>query len=228
MLRAACRCARDVDVSSRRTIDAPQHLLSLVRRMSALVPPGKSLGEVTHVELLQKEDKDAVSGIWREYHTGKDGKIGVTVHPNVYARFRDRSTTCPMFVMPLHKSPSQYLTLVAQTNMPYSSFTAIDDFRKMQEAATPMLAAAHYPELVDSKNLALVQATYVDAGAAGAAEHLTSQEATRLVRLCHLFYAEDALYEKFVKSFNHAQKKFDFDALVAEVAKRTWSDDIIQ
>ncbi len=66
------------------------------------------------------------------------------------------------------------------------------------------------------------------AASPGAAEHLTSQEATRLIRLCHAFYADDALFAKFVKPFNHAQSKFDFDALVAETAKRTWSDDIIQ
>ena len=99
---------------------------------------------------------------------------------------------------------------------------------KLLVAATPWLAAAHYPELVESKKLALVQATHVHAGVAGAAEHLTNQEATRLLRLCHRFYADDALFEKFVKPFNHAQKNFDFDALVEEVAKRTWSDDVIQ
>ena len=228
-MRAAWRSARGIDCTVRgRDLASSPHVLSLARRMSALVPPGKSLGEVTHVELLEKEDADAIEGIWREYHEGKEGKIGVTVDPNAYARFRDRSTTCPMFVMPLHKSPSQFLTLVAQTKMPYASFTAIDDFRKLQEAATPMLAAAHYPELVESKKLALVQATHVHAGVAGAAEHLTNQEATRLLRLCHRFYADDALFEKFVKPFNHAQKKFDFDALVGEVAKRTWSDEVIQ
>jgi hypothetical protein len=49
-----------------------------------------------------------------------------------------------------------------------------------------------------------------------------------LLRLAHKFYADDGLYEKFVKPFNHAQKKFDFDAYVAEVAQVTWSDDVIQ
>jgi len=228
-LRAAWQRVRGVDDTTRgQALPCSPHVLSLARRMSALVPPGKSLGEVTHVELLEKEDADAIKVIWREYHEGKNGKIGFTVDPNAYARFRDRSTTCPMFVMPLHKSPSQFLTLVAQTKMPFASFTAIDDLRKLQEAATPMLAAAHYPELLESKKLALMQGTHVHAGIAGTAEHLTSQEATRLVRLCHLFYEDDALFEKFVKPFNHAQKKFDFDALVGEVAKRTWNDEIIQ
>ena len=234
-MRAAWRCARGVDGTARRipghAVDIPPsspHLLSLVRRMSALVPPGKSLREVTHVELLEKEDAVAIKGIWREYHQETTGKIGFTMDPNVYARFRDRSTTCPMFVVPLHKSPRQFLTLVAQTTSPYVSFTAIDDFRKLQEAATPMLAAAHSPELVESKELALLQAPFVHAASPGAAEHLPSQEATRLIRLCHAFYADDALFAKFVKPFNHAQSKFDFDALVAETAKRTWSDDIIQ
>ena len=228
-LRAAWRSAHGIaDTVRGRDLASSPHVLTLARRMSALVPPGKSLGEVTHVELLEKEDADAIESIWHEYHKGKDGKIGITVDPNAYARFRDRSTTCPMFVMPLHKSPSQFVTLVAQTKLPYASFTAIDDFRKLQEAATPMLTAAHYSELLESKKLALVQATHVHAGVAGAAEPLTSQEATRLVRLCHAFYADDTLFEKFVKPFNHAQNKFDFDTLVGEVAKRTWNDEIIQ
>ena len=81
---------------------------------------------------------------------------------------------------------------------------------------------------MDSKGLALVQATHVDAHTAGAAEYLTGQEALRLVRLCHAFYADDELYEKFVKKFNHDQKAFDFDALVAEAAKLTWTDAVIQ
>ena len=100
-LRAAWRCARGVDGTARRipghAVDIPPsspHLLSLVRRMSALVPPGKSLREVTHVELLEKEDAVAIKGIWREYHQETTGKIGFTMDPNVYARFRDRSTTC--------------------------------------------------------------------------------------------------------------------------------------
>jgi ATP synthase F1 complex assembly factor 1 len=198
------------------------------RTMSTLMPPGRSLGEVTHVELLEKEDPDAIVTIWRDYHEGKAGKLGVKLEPDVYRALKQRSAQCPLFVMPLHKSPSQYLTLVLQTTLPYVSFTAIDAFRELQEAATPMMVAAHYPELVDSKGLALVQATHVGAHTAGAAEHLTRQEALRLVRLCHTFYADDELYDKYVKRFNHNQKAFDFDALVAEVAKLTWTDAVIQ
>jgi hypothetical protein len=48
------------------------------------------------------------------------------------------------------------------------------------------------------------------------------------VRLCNIFYGDDELYEKFVKPFNHKQKDFDFDGLVAEVSQRTWGDDVIQ
>ena len=196
--------------------------------MSTLIPPGKTLGEVTHIELLEKEDPDAIVEIWREYHEGKNASFGARVNPGTYRAFRDRTAKCPMFVVPLHKSPSKFLTLVMQAKEPYASFTAIDDFRKLQEAATPMLVAAHYPELVESKGLVLVQAKFVDADTAGAAEHLTGQEALRLLRLAHKFYADDGLYEKFVKPFNHAQKQFDFDAYVAEVAQVTWSDDVIQ
>ena len=193
--------------------------------MSTLIPPGKTLGEVTHVDLLEKENADVVVKIWREYHEGKSGKTGAIVEPRVYDALSDRSKVCPMFVMPLHKSMSQYLTLVVQSKMPYVSFTAIEDFRKLQDAATPMLVASHYPELAASKGLALVQAVHVDKTTAGAAEHLTTQEAVRLVRLCHTFYAEDDLYEKFVKPFNHNQKDFDFDAMVLKVRDLTWSDE---
>ena len=198
------------------------------RMMTTLMPPGRTLGEVTHVELLEKEDPEAIINIWREYHEGKAGKLGMKLEPDVYRALKQRSTQCPLFVMPLHKSPSRYFTLVLQTKMPYVSFTAIDEFRELQEAATPMLVASHYPELIESKGLALVQATHVDAHAAGTAEHLTDQEALRLVRLCHAFYADDELYEMFVKRFNHDQKAFDFDALVADVAKLTWMDAMIQ
>ena len=132
-MRAAWRCARGVDGTARRipghAVDIPPsspHLLSLVRRMSALVPPGKSLREVTHVELLEKEDPDAIVTIWRDYHEGKAGKLGVKLEPDVYRALKQRSAQCPLFVMPLHKSPSQYLTLVLQTTLPYVSFTAID------------------------------------------------------------------------------------------------------
>ena len=183
-----------------------------------MVPPGKTLGEVTHVELLEKENADAIATIWRDYHEGKSGRIGLKVEPEAYRLLEKRSEQCPIFVMPIHKSPGRFLSLVMQAKLPYVSFTAIDDFRKLQEAATPMMVAAHYPELIDSKGLALVQAAHVDATTAGAAEHLTGQEAVRLVRLCHIFYGDDELYEKFVKPFNHKQKDFDFDGLVAEGA----------
>ena len=46
-----------------------------------------------------------------------------------------------MFVMPLHKSMTSFKTLVMQASLPYISFTAIDDFRKLQEASQPMLVA---------------------------------------------------------------------------------------
>ena len=39
---------------------------------------------------------------------------------------------CPLFVLPLHKSLTGYITLVVQTKMPYATFTAIDDFRKVR------------------------------------------------------------------------------------------------
>lgn len=200
------------------------------RVMSTLIPPGRTLGEVTHVELLEKEEPDAIIKIWREYHEAKAGKLGVKLEPEVYRALEQRSNRCPLFVMPLHKSPSRFRTLVMQIKMPYVSFTAIDEFRELQEAAAPVLVAAHYPELVDLKGLALVQATHVHVHAptAGAAEHLSGQEALRLVRLCHAFYVDDELYTKFVMRFNHDQKAFDFDALVAEVAKLTWTDAVIQ
>ena len=106
----------------------------------------------------REEDPDAIVEIWREYHEGKNASFGARVNPGTYRAFRDRTAKCPMFVVPLHKSPSKFLTLVMQAKEPYASFTAIDDFRKLQEAATPMLVAAHYPELVESKGLVLVQA----------------------------------------------------------------------
>ena len=46
-----------------------------------MVPPGKTLGEVTHVELLEKENADAIATIWRNYHEGKSGRIGLKVEP---------------------------------------------------------------------------------------------------------------------------------------------------
>ena len=146
-----------------------------------MVPPGKTLGEVTHVELLEKENADAIATIWRDYHEGKSGRIGLKVEPEAYRLLEKRSEQCPIFVMPIHKSPGRFLSLVMQAKLPYVSFTAIDDFRKLQEAATPMMVAAHYPELIDSKGLALVQAAHVDATTAGAAEHLTGQEACEVV-----------------------------------------------
>ena len=161
------------------------------RMMTTLIPPGRTLGEVTHVELLEKENSEAILDVWREYHEGKAGKLGMKLEPDVYRALKQRSTQCPLFVMPLHKTPSRYFTLVLQAKMPYVSFTTIVEFRELQEAATPLLVAAHYPELIDSKSLALVQATHVDAHTAGTAEHLTGQEALRLVRLCHAFYADD-------------------------------------
>lgn len=226
---AICGDASTSTVSMRKVpTPFPARDQGAMRWMSTVVPPGKTLGEVTHVELLEKENADAIATIWRDYHEGKSGRIGLKVEPEAYRLLEKRSEQCPIFVMPIHKSPGQFLSLVMQAKLPYVSFTAIDDFRKLQEAATPMMVAAHYPELIDSKGLALVQAAHVDATTAGAAEHLTGQEAVRLVRLCHIFYGDDELYEKFVKPFNHKQKDFDFDGLVAEVSQRTWGDDVIQ
>lgn len=199
-----------------------------LRKTSTLIPPGRTLGDVAHGELLEMEERDAIITIWRDYHAGKTGKVGVNFDPAVYRALKNRSTQCPLFVMPLHKSPSRFLTFVLQTKMPYLSVTLIDQFRELQEAATPLMVAAHYPELIESKGLALVQAVHIDAQTAGAAEHLTEQEALRLIRLCHMFYADGDLYDRFVKRFNHNQKDFDFDALVAEVAKLSWSDAVIQ
>lgn len=226
---ATCGDASTSTVSMRKVpTPFPARDQGAMRWMSTVVPPGKTLGEVTHVELLEKENADAIATIWRDYHEGKSGRIGLKVEPEAYRLLEKRSEQCPIFVMPIHKSPGRFLSLVMQAKLPYVSFTAIDDFRKLQEAATPMMVAAHYPELIDSKGLALVQAAHVDATTAGAAEHLTGQEAVRLVRLSHIFYGDDELYEKFVKPFNHKQKDFDFDGLVAEVSQRTWGDDVIQ
>ena len=181
-LRAAWRSARGIDCTVRgRDLASSPHVLSLARRMSALVPPGKSLGEVTHVELLEKEDADAIEGIWREYHEGKEGKIGVTVDPNAYARFRDRSTTCPMFVM-LCQSPSQFLTLVGR---------AKDASRPSRDRRFPKTAGggdAHVgggalPPSSWSPKSWRSSRRRTCMRAWRAAEHLTNQ-ATRLLRLC--------------------------------------------
>ena len=167
----------DCTVRGRDLASSP-HVLSLARRMSALVPPGKSLGEVTHVELLEKEDADAIEGIWREYHEGKEGKIGVTVDPNAYARFRDRSTTCPMFVIALCTNRPVSFSRSSRRQDAVRVLHRDRRFPKTAGGGDAHVGGGALPRARGVQKLALVQATHVHAGVAGAAEHLTNQEAT--------------------------------------------------
>lgn len=89
-------------------------------------------------------------------------------------------------------------------------FTALDDFQKYGEASPVRLVAYCFSDLLESKNLGLIKATFDT-------NLLSREHAESIIKTCINFYSTP-LYS-WVRDFNLRPESFDFETFLIQVKK---------
>jgi len=175
------------------------------------MPSPRNLDEVMKVEQLLDKTKEEVADIWMQYHSDPSkNRVGGVLSAAEYDTLKQRAKESPLFVVPVGKPGGGFLTMLMQCQMPFVLFTSLEEFRRNPSGAPPHFTLTHYPELLDSKHLALVRGDVVTD------KVVSVQEGAVLLQLCRAFYTHDEDY-KLVHDFNHSPAQFDFDALLRKL-----------
>ena len=166
-----------------------------------------SLDDIVKLDLMQDKTAEEISQIWNEYHSKKDG-IYATIPADVYNTLFKNSVTYPSFILPLPRNQDQtsggyeFFLLQFQEHCVY--FTSLAAYHLHKEIAPVCLTLYHYPELLQSKGLVLMNSEY-DSNILNILEcqclanqlqhYYTTKEAAQILSL-HLFNKEP-------KSFDH-------------------------
>ena len=135
------------------------------------------------------------------------GRVGWTLTRSQYKQLKRNANECPLFIIPLEK-PEGYVTLVVQWQSQLALFTTLDEFRASASNADSHLTLTHYTELAAKKGLVLVR------GDTSTPKLINAFEARMLVKRLYDYYLDPQKYSRWVKTFNHASKQFDYNSYI--------------
>ena len=139
------------------------------------------------------------------------GRVGWVLSRQEYKTLLRNAEESPIFVVPLEK-PEGYVTLVVQFQFKdpkakVALFTTLDDFRKGTFSASPHLTLTHYAELA-KRDAILVR------GDVTTPKIINAFEARALIQRVYQHYLDPEKYARWVRTFNHSSRRFDFNAYI--------------
>jgi ATP synthase F1 complex assembly factor 1 len=170
------------------------------------LPGPKSLDQIVKINLLEKENPEAIRTIWYKYHAATNDVIAHTLSTEQYRCLEYRGQQCPMFVLPLFRNIG-FVNMVLQFQRDHVLFSSLREFQKIGEFATPHLTLSHFTEFSHSKNLVLMR------GEVNTKE-IDKGQAKEIVEIMYRFYLEDKLFHEFVEPFNKTPHTFSFEKLM--------------
>lgn len=170
----------------------------------------KTLSQVLRVDKIYHETPHKIMKLWREFHLQR-GWVSAALPTEKYAKFHKRAQESRSFVLP-NKTDDGYVSIFLQHHGHHCLLTPLDQYRRMGPMTVPSLTLTHYTEFQDSHDIVLMRGE-----AAGADATITPMQGRVLSTLMHLFWLNDEKYAKHVHCFNHRQRDFHWDQVVAEV-----------
>jgi ATP synthase F1 complex assembly factor 1 len=173
------------------------------------MPAPKSLDQIVKLNLLEKEDIEAVKLIWSKYHFAMNDVVAHTLTPEQYHTLMTRGRACPMFVLPLFRNIG-FVNMVLQFQSGYVLYSSLREYQKIGEFASPYLTLSHFTELERSKGVVLMR------GEVNTKE-IDKGQAKEIIRLMYKFYLDDKLFRDFVEPFNKTPHLFSFQNLMVAI-----------
>ncbi|KAF8951435.1 hypothetical protein BGZ52_011814 [Haplosporangium bisporale] len=117
-----------------------------------------SLDKVMKLSLVADLDAESISKIWVQKHLDQEDTISAVVPAETYKKMITRSKEYPLFLLPLSHGDGVEFYLM-QFAFHQVIFTSLLEYKTHGENARPYLTLTHYPELIDSKGIVLMNGT---------------------------------------------------------------------
>ncbi|KAG0356115.1 hypothetical protein BG005_004983 [Podila minutissima] len=114
-----------------------------------------SLDKIVKLELVANLDAENISKIWIQKHMDQEDTISAVVPAETYKKMHTRSKEYPLFLLPLSHGDGVEFYLM-QFAFHQVIFTSLLEYKTHGENARPYLTLTHYPELIDSKGIVLM------------------------------------------------------------------------
>lgn len=172
--------------------------------------PGRGLGDIVKMQLLNKQGMGRVREIWLEYHEGHARAVGDVMSGEEYGVWRQRTERCRHFVVPVMREGGYFVVMVEFQGR-YCFMTYLEDYRRDVGKAQPYLTMTMYEEVLETKGIVLVRGEVTN--------HLKRDEAKVLWELVRRFYLGERRLYDMVVAFNEDGERFDFEEVVREARK---------
>lgn len=120
-------------------------------------PAPRKLSDVAKLQLLERHGTERVTEIWNDYHATHKTAFADVLTDTAYNLFRNRTSRCPLFVIPVPRQAG-FFTLLVQFQGRHCLLTFLDDYKQNAQHASPYLTITLFEELLQSKHIALVRA----------------------------------------------------------------------
>jgi ATP synthase F1 complex assembly factor 1 len=168
---------------------------------------------VVRLDALRHESAEHISRLWIDYHLNKPSCVSAVAPAHTYARLNQRLAESPLFVIPLPRETGCFVSILLQAH-PKRDVVLFTELERYQKEANkgvvpPSLHLRYYPDLVETKGIALVRGE-VDLA------RLSTTDAQYLVNQLQIYYLADNKYQ-LVKTFNHDPARFDYNSLINDL-----------
>ncbi|KAF9585170.1 hypothetical protein BGW38_003608 [Lunasporangiospora selenospora] len=117
-----------------------------------------SLDKIIKLDLIADLPADDISKIWIQKHMDQEDTISAVVPAETYKKMLTRSRMYPVFLLPLSHNDGVEFHLM-QFAFHQVMFTSLLEYQTHGENARPYMTITHYPELIESKGIVLMQGT---------------------------------------------------------------------
>ncbi|XP_005098395.2 ATP synthase mitochondrial F1 complex assembly factor 1 [Aplysia californica] len=165
----------------------------------------KGLDSVMKLETIQDKSADEITQIWNQYHSTKDCVFAV-LKADEFENLIEKSKECPVFVFPIPRDDG-FEFILCQFDRHDVYFTPLAMFQMVRENAPPCLTLSHYPELMESKGIVLMEGHFDD-------KVLKQELALSLVQQMSIFYGKNSKFFDLVRRFNYQPESFQYQELI--------------
>ncbi|KAG0004673.1 hypothetical protein BGZ65_012921 [Modicella reniformis] len=168
-----------------------------------------SLDKILRLELLQDLSAEDIRKIWIQKHVDQEDTISAVVPAGTYKKMLGRSKEYPMFLLPLSHSDGVEFYLM-QFAFHQVIFTSLIEYKTHGENARPFLTLTHYPELIDSKGIVLMNGSI-----STDPRVLTSEQAQVLTFGLQQYYVSDHKDKlQLLQDFHKRPEQFSHEKLI--------------
>ncbi|KAF9111316.1 hypothetical protein BGX27_005104 [Mortierella sp. AM989] len=169
-----------------------------------------SLDKIMKLDLVKDLSADDIGKIWIQKHVDQEDTISAVVPAETYRKMLARSKEYPLFLLPLsHSDGVEFYFL--QFAFHQVIFTTLLEYQTHGENARPFLTLTHYPELIDSKGIVLMN------GAISTEPRLLTVDQAQILTfgLQQYYVSDHAEKLQLLKDFHKRPEQFSHEKLIA-------------